>query len=170
MSVEGPRAAGRTSFASCAASTEPRSCERGRGLSAAVLLVRLDASTEPRSCERGRMPSVPYHVAPGLLQRSRARVSVEGSLPPPYKVSATSLQRSRARVSVEGRPRPSEGRPRAGASTEPRSCERGRAEAAAIAARVKTASTEPRSCERGRSKKPAACPRARTRFNGAALV
>ena len=80
MSVEGPRL---------------RTEGRRRGI----------ASTEPRSCERGRLAALlQAAVLLGLLQRSRARVSVEGLRVGGVSVNTMLLQRSRARVSVEGFP------------------------------------------------------------------
>ena len=84
------------------ASTEPHSCECGRRCRSHSGRFTRRASTEPHSCECGRVDGFALSPLIEMLQRSRTRVSAEGSLHRAKLRSHSSLQRSRTRVSAEG--------------------------------------------------------------------
>ena len=153
------------------------------------------ASTEPHSCECGRQKGPTTALIPlASLQRSRTRVSAEGPMHPFCITMRGQLQRSRTRVSAEGGAPATIGGPIFFASTEPHSCECGRASKNWDRIALDFASTEPHSCECGRktpahlsrpgrpaSTEPHSCECGRlpgqsraactmTGFNGAALV
>jgi len=169
LSAEG-HSSTNTDVMALAASTGPRSIERGRPIRALGVQVRGAASTGPRSIERGRATTkdVIMHDKDSL-QRGRAQLSAEG----PWR-----RESERQETDASTGPRSIErGRHRKYcrlhilfvASTGPRSIERGREPQHAGLAVLKLASTGPRSIERGRVTGEAQIESAIGGFNGAAL-
>ena len=168
LSAEGAEA-NPAQFPKDRASTGPRSIERGRDKYYAKGEEGGAASTGPRSIERGRTHPMALRRPIPLLQRGRAQLSAEGSSHTKTHVKSAALQRGRAQLSAEGwrhlglfvRTKGLQ-RGRAQLSAE------GFRDSGRVVCYV-GASTGPRSIERGRMAGARIVQGEEGRFNGAAL-
>ena len=128
---------------------------------------QLQRSRALSSAEIMRCFSSPFIA--GLLQRSRALSSAEMNTHSSIACGVMSLQRSRALSSAEIIPKTDAAVSLGGASTEPRSFERGDRPTLLPRRRLRLASTEPRSFERGDTSRNFAARLGSSGFNGAAL-